>query len=72
MHPSEIQVGVTYRCYGRWMRKVTKIRASGMVEYTSWVESKEERLCYPTPGHIDWFSRNAIAAISNGNGKDAA
>ncbi len=68
MQPSEIQVGVTYQCQGGWIRRVTKIRANGMVQYVSWLASRDERRCHPTPGHIDWFSRTAIATISNGSG----
>jgi hypothetical protein len=67
MQPYEIQVGKTYRCYGGWVRRVTKISPDNMVKYESWLESKPDRICRPTSGHIHWFSRVATSEVSNGD-----
>lgn len=63
MQPSEIQVGLTYQCYGGWIRRVIKIDSRGMVKYVSWLESKPDRICHPTSGHIVWFSRVAETIV---------
>lgn len=75
MHPSEIQIGVTYRCRSGWIRRPIKIRADGFVSYLSWQAKCRQEPPSRSVGHMDWFSNAALAvdtdpvALPNGERK---